>query len=146
MWVPAGLFFLPWYRHYRFYGLVPRRLVSSIFQFDRHGVAWPCLPRSWDPPAFWLRQRFSLQDCRLCALFQLWQFCTFAFHFTLTATSLANDFYLFIFFFFDTRPVAFAPVTMFHWWVSVLLVCSLPHYHVHFYGTSRRPHQRRDSC
>ena len=63
-WVPAGLFFSPWYRHCRFYGLVPRRLVSSLFQFDRHSVEWPCLPCSWDPPVIWLRRCFSLWDCR----------------------------------------------------------------------------------
>ena len=47
-----------------FSGLVPRRLVSSFFQNDRHSVAWPYLPRSWDPPAFRLRRCLSLRDCR----------------------------------------------------------------------------------
>ena len=73
-----------------FYSLVPRRLVSSLFQFDRHSVAWPCLPRSWDPPAFWLRRCFSLRDCR-CVPW--WLFCTFASHLPLSGTSLAKVFF-----------------------------------------------------
>ena len=49
-----------------FYGFVLQRFVSTFFQIDRHSVAWPCLPRSWDPPAFRLRHCLSLRDCRLC--------------------------------------------------------------------------------
>ena len=68
-----------------FYGLLPRRLISSLFLIDRHSVVWPCLPRSWDPPAFRLR-RLSLQDCCFCAFVRFWLFCTFTSHLTLTGT------------------------------------------------------------
>ena len=47
-----------------FYCLVPRRLVSSLFQIDRHSVAWPYLPRSRDPPAFQLQRCLLPRDCR----------------------------------------------------------------------------------
>ena len=49
-------------------------------------------------------------------------------------------------YFSDTRPVAFGPVTVFHWWVSILLVCSPLCYHVRFNGTSLRQSQCWDSC
>ena len=45
------------------FGLVPRQLVPSVFQNDRHSVACTCLLRSWDPPAFRLRHCLSLRDC-----------------------------------------------------------------------------------
>ena len=37
-----------------FAGLLPRQLVSCGIPDDRHSVAWPCLPRSWSPPALQL--------------------------------------------------------------------------------------------
>ena len=69
-----------------FYGLVPRRLVSFLFKNNRHIVAWPCLPHSWDPPAFWLQHCLSQHDCRLYALVRFRLFCAIASHLTLTVT------------------------------------------------------------
>ena len=131
-WVPAGLFLLALVSTRSFYGLVPRRLVSSLFQNNRHSAAWPCLPHSWDPPAFWLRRWLLMWDCRWCDLVQFQLFCTFASHLTVTGTWLANCFS-------GTLPVAFAHDSVFYWCISRLLVCSPIRYHVLFYGTSLLP-------
>ena len=67
-------------------GLVARQLAPCLFRNDRHNVAWPCLPRSWNPLAFRLQHWLSLQNCRLFTLVRYSLFRTFASHLTLTDT------------------------------------------------------------
>ena len=64
MWFPAGWFSLAFVQTLSLAGLVSRQLVPSLLRNNRHSVAWPCLPRSWNPPTFRLRHCLSLRDCR----------------------------------------------------------------------------------